>query len=159
VKILDGGRSQTAIHFALDQLAGDGVVVLQERHVVVYIGVRLLPLRKLIPLRRQRLQRRPVDRRIIQKDGAKSSATSGPSENRFWPTSITAGPAPWMSSTTACAWLEHAYHRTEHNALGTTPLLRWQRDIDHIRQLPPATDLRRLSSTACSGWCAGIALS
>jgi hypothetical protein len=28
--------------------------------------------------------------------------------------------------------------------LGTTPLLRWQRDIEHIRQLPPATDLRRL---------------
>ena len=28
--------------------------------------------------------------------------------------------------------------------MGTTPLLRWQRDIEHIRQLPPATDLRRL---------------
>ena len=28
--------------------------------------------------------------------------------------------------------------------LGTTPLVRWQRDIEHIRQLPPATDLRRL---------------
>ena len=38
----------------------------------------------------------------------------------------------------------NAYHRTEHSALGTTPLLRWQRDIEHIRQLPPATDLRRL---------------
>jgi putative transposase len=24
------------------------------------------------------------------------------------------------------------------------PLLRWQRDIEHLRQLPPATDLRRL---------------
>jgi putative transposase len=42
------------------------------------------------------------------------------------------------------AWIEHAYHRTEHSALGTTPLARWQRDIDHVRQLPPATDLRRL---------------
>jgi len=26
----------------------------------------------------------------------------------------------------------------------TTPLLRWQRDIDQVRQLPPATDMRRL---------------
>jgi putative transposase len=42
------------------------------------------------------------------------------------------------------AWIDNAYHSTEHSALGTTPLLRWQRDIEHIRQLPPATDLRRL---------------
>src|SRR5205814_10502113 len=42
------------------------------------------------------------------------------------------------------AWIENVYHRSEHSALGTTPLARWQRDIEHIRQLPPATDLRRL---------------
>jgi putative transposase len=42
------------------------------------------------------------------------------------------------------AWLENAYHRTEHTSLGTTPLLRWQRDIERIRMIPPATDLRRL---------------
>ena len=41
------------------------------------------------------------------------------------------------------AWLD-SYHRTEHSSLGTTPLLRWQRDIEHVRQLPPATDFRRL---------------
>ena len=41
-------------------------------------------------------------------------------------------------------WIDTSYHRTEHSALGTTPLLRWQRDIERIRQLPPATDLRRL---------------
>src|SRR5208283_4151700 len=41
------------------------------------------------------------------------------------------------------AWLD-VYHRTEHSSLGTTPLLRWQRDIERIRQLPPATDFRRL---------------
>jgi transposase InsO family protein len=41
------------------------------------------------------------------------------------------------------SWLD-IYHRTEHSSLGTTPLLRWQRDIEHIRQLPPATDFRRL---------------
>jgi len=41
-------------------------------------------------------------------------------------------------------WIETAYHRAEHSALGSTPLLRWQRDIEHVRQLPPATDLRRL---------------
>jgi transposase InsO family protein len=41
------------------------------------------------------------------------------------------------------AWIDH-YHRTPHGGLGTTPLLRWQHDIEHIRQLPPATDLRRL---------------
>jgi putative transposase len=41
-------------------------------------------------------------------------------------------------------WIETVYHRSVHSALGTTPLLRWQRDIEQIRQLPPATDLRRL---------------
>jgi len=41
-------------------------------------------------------------------------------------------------------WIESVYHRSEHSSLGTTPILRWQRDIEHIRQLPPATDLRRL---------------
>jgi transposase InsO family protein len=41
-------------------------------------------------------------------------------------------------------WLDTVYHRTEHSSLATTPLLRWQRDIERIRQLPPATDLRRL---------------
>ena len=42
------------------------------------------------------------------------------------------------------AWIENVYHRSEHSALGSTPLLRWQRDIEQVRQLPPATDLRRL---------------
>jgi putative transposase len=42
-----------------------------------------------------------------------------------------------------CAWLD-VYHRTEHSSLATTPLLRWQRDIEHVRQLPPTTDFRRL---------------
>jgi len=41
-------------------------------------------------------------------------------------------------------WIEQVYHRSEHGSLGTTPLLRWQRDIEHVRQLPPATDLFRL---------------
>ena len=45
-------------------------------------------------------------------------------------------------------WLDTVYHRHEHSALittpHTTPLLRWQRDIDQVRQLPPATDMRRL---------------
>jgi transposase InsO family protein len=42
------------------------------------------------------------------------------------------------------AWIEQVYHVSEHSALGTTPLLRWQRDIERVRQLPPSTDLRRL---------------
>lgn len=42
------------------------------------------------------------------------------------------------------AWIDNAYHCSEHSALGATPLLRWQRDIEHIRPLPPTTDLRRL---------------
>jgi len=42
------------------------------------------------------------------------------------------------------AWIDNVYHCSEHSALGATPLLRWQRDIEHIRQLPPSTDLRRL---------------
>ena len=41
-------------------------------------------------------------------------------------------------------WLETVYHLREHSSLQTTPLLRWQRDIERIRQLAPATDLRRL---------------
>jgi putative transposase len=41
-------------------------------------------------------------------------------------------------------WVESVYHRAEHSTLGTTPIARWQRDIEHIRQLPPATDLHRL---------------
>jgi transposase InsO family protein len=41
-------------------------------------------------------------------------------------------------------WIEQVYHRSQHSGLGTTPLLRWQRDIEHVRQLSPATDLPRL---------------
>jgi transposase InsO family protein len=41
-------------------------------------------------------------------------------------------------------WLDTVYHRREHSTLQTTPLLRWQRDIAQVRQLPPATDMRRL---------------
>src|SRR6266568_2713264 len=41
-------------------------------------------------------------------------------------------------------WIESVYHRSEHSALGGTPLARWQRDSEQVRQLPPATDLRRL---------------
>jgi transposase InsO family protein len=41
-------------------------------------------------------------------------------------------------------WLDTDYHRRQHSSLQTTPLLRWQRDIEQVRQLPPATDLRRL---------------
>lgn len=41
-------------------------------------------------------------------------------------------------------WLDTIYHRREHSSLQTTPLLRWQRDIAQVRQLPPATDMRRL---------------
>ena len=41
-------------------------------------------------------------------------------------------------------WLDTVYHRREHSSLQTTPLLRWQRDIAQARQLPPATDMRRL---------------
>jgi putative transposase len=41
-------------------------------------------------------------------------------------------------------WIDTVYHRTEHSSLQTTPLVRWQRDIEQVRQLPPSTDLRRL---------------
>jgi transposase InsO family protein len=42
------------------------------------------------------------------------------------------------------SWLEAAYHRNVHGALQMTPLARWQRDIEHVRQLPPSTELGRL---------------
>ena len=41
-------------------------------------------------------------------------------------------------------WLDSVYHREKHGSLETTPLQRWQRDIEHVRQLPPSTDTRRL---------------
>src|SRR5438128_2033875 len=41
-------------------------------------------------------------------------------------------------------WLDSVYHREKHGSLETTPLQRWQRDIEHVRQLAPSTDLRRL---------------
>ena len=41
-------------------------------------------------------------------------------------------------------WIDQAYHCSEHSALGITPLQRWQRDIERVRQIPPTTDLRRL---------------
>jgi putative transposase len=41
-------------------------------------------------------------------------------------------------------WLDTGYHRREHSSLSTTPLLRWQRDIERVRQLPTTTDMRRL---------------
>ena len=44
-------------------------------------------------------------------------------------------------------WLDTVYHRREHSSLAppqNTPLLRWQKDIEQVRQLPPATDLPRL---------------
>lgn len=41
-------------------------------------------------------------------------------------------------------WIDTIYHRAVHSTLGTTPLLRWQRDIERVRQIPPSTDLRRL---------------
>ena len=44
------------------------------------------------------------------------------------------------------AWIQTAYHRTPHGGLppNTTPLQRWQRDVERVRQLPPAADARRL---------------
>ncbi len=44
------------------------------------------------------------------------------------------------------AWIQNAYHRAPHGGLpaNTTPLQRWQRDIERVRQLPPSTDVRRL---------------
>ena len=41
-------------------------------------------------------------------------------------------------------WPDTVYHRREHRARQTTPLLRGQRDIQQVRQLPPPPDMRRL---------------
>lgn len=35
------------------------------------------------------------------------------------------------------AWVDKVYHQREHSALHTTPLKRWQRDIEHMRSLGP----------------------
>jgi putative transposase len=43
------------------------------------------------------------------------------------------------------SWIQTGYHRSVHGGLdNASPLQRWQRDIERIRQLPPATDVRRL---------------
>ena len=42
------------------------------------------------------------------------------------------------------AWIENSYHCSDHSALANTPLRRWQRDIEQVRQVPPASDLHRL---------------
>lgn len=42
------------------------------------------------------------------------------------------------------AWIDNDYHRSNHSSLHTTPLLRWQHDIERVRQLPPCTDFRPL---------------
>ena len=44
------------------------------------------------------------------------------------------------------AWIQTAYHRAPHRGLApnTTPLQRWQRDIERVRQLPPGSDVCRL---------------
>ena len=52
-------------------------------------------------------------------------------------------------------WLETVYHRREHSSLQTTPLLRWQRDIEHVRQLPPGQTtvrFRRLAAGPHTIW-------
>jgi len=54
-------------------------------------------------------------------------------------------------------WLDTVYHRREHSSLETTPLLRWQRDIARVRQLPPATDMRRLFFHPRNGSCQPVA--
>jgi transposase InsO family protein len=50
-------------------------------------------------------------------------------------------------------WIESVYHRSPHSALGRTPLARWQRDIEQIRQLRICIVS---SSIAWIAWCAGI---
>jgi putative transposase len=45
-------------------------------------------------------------------------------------------------------WIEQVYHRSEHSGLGTTPLLRWQRDIESIVNFHPAPIYVACSSIA-----------
>ena len=50
----------------------------------------------------------------------------------------------WKISTSACGPGSTMPTTASNTARWDHPLVRWQRDIEHIRQLPPATDLRRL---------------
>ena len=45
-------------------------------------------------------------------------------------------------------WIESVYHRSEHSALGSTPLARWQRDIEQIRR----SEERRVGKECRSRW-------
>ena len=40
-------------------------------------------------------------------------------------------------------WIDNIYHHRELCSLETTPLIRWQRDIKHVRRLPSNIDLSR----------------
>ena len=58
------------------------------------------------------------------------------------------GPRPKLTleqlNTQLQSWIDKDYHCRLHRGLGTTPLLRFQRDIERIRQLPPHTNWRRV---------------
>jgi len=58
------------------------------------------------------------------------------------------GPRPKLTleqlNTQLQSWIDKVYHGRLHRGLGTTPLLRFQQDIERIRQLPPHTDWRRV---------------
>jgi putative transposase len=57
------------------------------------------------------------------------------------------------------AWVENSYHDSEHSALGTTPLLRWQRDIEQVRQSHPRPICTVSFSIVLTAWCGVTRLS
>ena len=100
----------------------------QLSRIAASLGTLIVHSRPYQPEGRGKIERffRTVGEQFLANLDSKQTLTLDQVNDRFW------------------AWIENSYHCSEHSALGTTPLLRWQRDVDQVRQLPPASDLRRL---------------
>jgi hypothetical protein len=100
----------------------------QLSRIAASLGTLIVHSRPYQPEGRGKIERffRTVRQQFLANLDSKQTLTLDQVNDRFW------------------AWIENSYHCSEHSALGTTPLLRWQRDVDQVRQLPPASDLRRL---------------
>jgi transposase InsO family protein len=100
----------------------------QLARIAASLGILIVHSRPYQPEGRGKIERwfRTVREQFLANLDRKKTLTVETLNTRFW------------------SWIDNGYHVAEHGSLGTTPLLRWQRDIEQIRQIPPATDVRRL---------------
>jgi transposase InsO family protein len=99
----------------------------QLARIAASLGILIVHTPPYQPQGRGKIERffRSVRERFLTNLAPKLTLTLKELNNRFW------------------AWIDRDYHCREHSALATTPLLRWQHDIEQVRQLHPTTDLHR----------------